>query len=168
MGQAPWANSLPATSRTWGHSPDRLALDLGLATPLLQPRRHRARSGVGSDGLQPPGPTPPPGPAPPRPLALPPAGCGRTCRARCRASTKPSAFMPTGALCPCTSSAITTSTTTAAAAAAAAARLPGPASRSAWGPVAGKGKSPHFRRKGRWDAHREESRVCRAGAGQAA
>lgn len=36
----------------------------------------------------------------------PPASCPRTCRTRCRASTKPSAFMPTGALCPCTSSAM--------------------------------------------------------------
>lgn len=40
---------------------------------------------------------------------LPPparASRARTCRTRCRASTKPSAFMPTGALCPCTSSAM--------------------------------------------------------------
>lgn len=47
------------------------------------------------------------------------------------------------------------------AAAATAARLPCPASRSTWGPVAGKGKSLHFRRKGSRDARRRErSRVC--------
>ena len=54
-------------------------------------------------------PPPPPHqarPAPPRAPVLPPAGRARTCRTRCRASTKPSAFIPTGALCPCTSSAI--------------------------------------------------------------
>lgn len=45
--------------------------------------------------------------APPRDLVFLPAGCARTCRTRCRASTKPSAFIPTGALCPCTNSAIT-------------------------------------------------------------
>lgn len=47
---------------------------------------------------------------------LPPparASHARTCRTRCRASTKPSAFMPTGALCPCTSSAIAKPTATA-------------------------------------------------------
>ena len=43
----------------------------------------------------------------------PPASRARTCRTRCRASTKPSAFMPTGALCPCTSSAIAKPTATA-------------------------------------------------------
>lgn len=42
-----------------------------------------------------------------------PASRARTCRTRCRASTKPSAFMPTGALCPCTSSAMANPTTTA-------------------------------------------------------
>lgn len=47
-----------------------------------------------------------------------------------------------------------------------AARLPCPASRSTWGPVAGKGKSPRFRRKGSRDARRRErSRVCGAGSG---
>lgn len=45
----------------------------------------------------------------------PPARASRahTCRTRCRASTKPSAFMPTGALCPCTSSAMANPTATA-------------------------------------------------------
>lgn len=37
---------------------------------------------------------------------------------------------------------------------------PGPASPSARGPVAGKGKLPHFRRKGRRDTRRERSRVA--------
>lgn len=92
-------------------------------------------------------------PAPPASRTA--SSCTHTCRTRCRASTNPSAFIPTGAPCPCTSSAM---------AAPAAARLHGPASRSARGPVAGKGKSLHFRRKGSRDAWCQGSRVCEAGS----
>ena len=150
-----------------GEPPDRLGPGVAVALPPSAspaagaPRKGRAR--LRRQPRLPPAPRPDPllpigpGPAPPRALVLPPAGPARTCRTRCRASTKPSAFIPTGALCPCTSSAIT-------APAAAAAQLPRPASSSAWGPVAGKGKSPHFRRKGSRDAGSERSRVC-GGAG---
>lgn len=142
-------------ARQAGPGPHGGAFSLGSAPGAGDPRNRQPR--LRRQPELPPDPRPDPllptglGPAPPRAPVLPPAGHARTCRTRCRASTKPSAFIPTGALCPCTSSAIT---------APAAAPLPRPASPSVWGPVAGKGKSPHFRRKGRQDTGRERSRVC--------
>lgn len=144
-------------ARQAGPGPRGGASSLGSAPAAGAPKNRQTR--LRRQPEQPPDPRPDPllptglGPAPPRAPVLPPAGHARTCRTRCSASTKPSAFIPTGALCPCTSSAIT---------APAAAPLPRPASPSVWGPVAGKGKSPHFRRKGRRDTGRERSRVCRA------
>lgn len=133
----------PAGGLRLGRGPAWRLRPRPLQEPPSPPRRPPAR-----------GPTLlPSGPARPR-LGLPAAGSRRrprrTCRTRCRASTKPSAFMPPGAPWPCTSSAM-----------AAPRPAPLPAGRpSARGPVAGKGKSPHFRRKGRRDTRRERSRVC--------
>lgn len=158
----------PSGCRHLGDPPDRLGLRLAVAPDPSAPpgcrspkeRPSPTEASVRAASRPRPGPLLPigPGPARPRVPMLPPAGRARTCRGRCRVSTKPSVFIPTGALCPCTSSAIT------APAAAAAARLPSPASPSARGPVAGKGKSPHFRRKGS-STREETSRARGAGSG---
>lgn len=111
-------------------SPQRRAGPPGAASEQRCEGRSAARPGpsgrprglAASRGL-----LPPPGPALP---AL-------TCRTRCRASTKPSGLIPTGAaLCPCASSAMTRAPRPPVDAAAA------PSRRSARGPAPGKGKSP--------------------------
>lgn len=100
---------------------------------------------------------------------LPPparASRARTCRTRCRASTKPSAFMPTGALCPCTSSAMADPT------AAAVAPLPRSGLPLRSGTRSRKGKvaplpAEGTRREGTARSVRDrlgKSRVCEAGS----
>jgi hypothetical protein len=109
--------SFPSGSRHLGDPPDkldrasrrRLILQRLSAAGARRNGRAQSRRRLGLPPAPRPDPLLPvrPGPAPPRSLELPPVGSAHTCRTRCRASTKPSAFMPTGAFCPCTSSAIT-------------------------------------------------------------